>query len=227
MFRIYYLLLFLSFFLVANAQNDIVIKGTVYDINTQVPLELATVYFSNAKDSTVIEYANTDKNGVFKIATKKYDKPVFLKVNYMGYQPYTEEQSSLLESKDFGKLYLMQNTKELNEVVIKSEAPPIRVKKDTLEFNAASFKLRPDANLEVLLKQLPGFEVDSEGKITVNGKEVTQFLVNGKAFFDKDGAIALKNLPADIINKVQVSDYKTKKRNCPNKNPLRIIPASI
>ena len=211
MFRIYSLLLFLSFFLVANAQNDIVIKGTVYDINTQVPLELATVYFSNAKDSTVIEYANTDKNGVFKITTKKYDKPVFLKVNYMGYQPYTEEQSSLLESKDFGKLYLMQNTKELNEVVIKSEAPPIRVKKDTLEFNAASFKLRPDANLEVLLKQLPGFEVDSEGKITVNGKEVTQFLVNGKAFFDKDGAIALKNLPADIINKVQVSDYKTKK----------------
>ena len=211
MFRIYSLLLFLSFFLVANAQNDIVIKGTVYDINTQIPLELATVYFSNAKDSTVIEYANTDKNGVFKIATKKYDKPVFLKVNYMGYQPYTEEQSSLLESKDFGKLYLMQNTKELNEVVIKSEAPPIRVKKDTLEFNAASFKLRPDANLEVLLKQLPGFEVDSEGKITVNGKEVNQFLVNGKAFFDKDGAIALKNLPADIINKVQVSDYKTKK----------------
>ncbi len=211
MFRIYSLLLFLSFFLVANAQNDIVIKGTVYDINTQVPLELATVYFSNAKDSTVIEYANTDKNGVFKITTKKYDKPVFLKVNYMGYQPYTEEQSSLLESKDFGKLYLMQNTKELNEVVIKSEAPPIRVKKDTLEFNAASFKLRPDANLEVLLKQLPGFEVDSEGKITVNGKEVNQFLVNGKAFFDKDGAIALKNLPADIINKVQVSDYKTKK----------------
>lgn len=211
MFRIYSLLLFLSFFLVANAQNDIVIKGTVYDINTQIPLELATVYFSNAKDSTVIEYANTDKNGVFKITTKKYDKPVFLKVNYMGYQPYTEEQSSLLESKDFGKLYLMQNTKELNEVVIKSEAPPIRVKKDTLEFNAASFKLRPDANLEVLLKQLPGFEVDSEGKITVNGKEVNQFLVNGKAFFDKDGAIALKNLPADIINKVQVSDYKTKK----------------
>ncbi|MBP6759294.1 MAG: outer membrane beta-barrel protein, partial [Flavobacterium sp.] len=80
-----------------------------------------------------------------------------------------------------------------------------------LEFNAASFKVRPDANVEILLKQLPGFEVDSDGKITVNGKEVTQFLVNGKAFFDKDGAIALKNLPADIISKVQVSDLKTKK----------------
>lgn len=211
MSKIHSFLFLLLFIYSANAQNDIVVKGTVYDINTQVPLELATVYFSNVKDSTVIEYATTDKNGSFKINIKKYDKPVFMKVNYMGYQPYVEEQNALLESKDFGKLYLLQNTKELNEVVIKSEAPPVRVKKDTLEFNAASFKVRPDANLEVLLKQLPGFEVDSDGKITVNGKEVTQFLVNGKTFFDKDGAIALKNLPAEIINKVQVSDFKTKK----------------
>jgi hypothetical protein len=129
----------------------------------------------------------------------------------MGYQSYVEEQNGLFESKDFGKLYLLQNAKELNEVIIKTEAPPVRVKKDTLEFNASSFKVRPDANVEILLKQLPGFEVDSDGKITVNGKEVTQFLVNGKAFFDKDGAVALKNLPAEIISKVQVSDFKTKK----------------
>jgi hypothetical protein len=211
MHKIFFFVFSLFFFFSANAQNDIVIKGTVYDINTQIPLELATVYFSTAKDSTLLEYATTDKNGVFKISTKKYDKSVFLKVNYMGYQPYIEAQDGLLESKDFGKLYLLQNTNLLNEVVIKSEAPPIRVKKDTLEFNAASFKVRPDANVEILLKQLPGFEIDSNGKITVNGKDVTQFLVNGKAFFDKDGVIALKNLPADLISKVQVSDFKTKK----------------
>jgi hypothetical protein len=211
MTKIYSFLILFLFFYSANAQNEVVIKGTVYDINTQIPLELATVYFSNVKDSTVIEYANTDKNGVFKFSTKKYDKPVFLKVNYMGYQSYIEEQNGLLESKDFGKIYLMHNTNMLNEVIIKSDAPPIRIKKDTLEFNASSFKVRPDANVEILLKQLPGFEVDSDGKITVNGKEVTQFLVNGKTFFDKDGAIALKNLPAEIISKVQVSDYKTKK----------------
>lgn len=209
--KIYPFLFLLLLFFSANAQNEINIKGTVYDINTQVPLELATVYFSSVKDSTLLEYATTDKNGVFKINTKKYDKPVFLKINYLGYQPYVEEQNGLSESKDYGKLYLLQNTNLLNEVVIKTEAPPIRVKKDTLEFNAASFKVRPDANVETLLKQLPGFEIDSDGKITVNGKDVTQFLVNGKAFFDKDGAIALKNLPADLISKVQVSDFKTKK----------------
>lgn len=197
--------------LCANAQNSIVIKGSVYDINNQAPLELATVYFSNVKDSTVIEYTTTDKNGDFKITTKKYEKPVFLKVNNTGYQPYIEEQNGLLENKDFGKLYLLKNENVLNEVVVKSEAPPVKIKKDTLEFNASSFKVRPDANVELLLKQLPGVEVDSDGKVTVNGKEVTQFLVNGKAFFDKDGAILLKNMPADMINKVQVSDFKTKK----------------
>ncbi|KAF2333400.1 outer membrane beta-barrel protein [Flavobacterium nitrogenifigens] len=211
MTRIYSLLLFLAFVYSANAQNNIVIKGTVVDINSQLPLELATVYFTAVKDSTIIEYATTDKNGNFIINTKKYDKPVFLKVNYTGYQTYFEEQKALTESKDFGKLYLLENANVLNEVVIKSEAPPITIKKDTLEFNAGSYKVRPDGNVETLLKQLPGFDVDNTGKITVNGREVNQVLVNGKAFFDKDGAIAIKNLPADIIKKVQVSDFKTKK----------------
>ena len=210
MTKLYSILITFLLFYAVNAQNDIVVKGIVFDINTQIPLDLATVYFSNIKDSTVIEYTTTDKNGVFKISTKKYEKPLVLKVNHTGYQTYIEEQNGLLESKDFGKIYLLNSSNVLNEVVIKND-PPIRIKKDTLEFNAASFKVRPDANVEILLKQLPGFEIDSDGKITVNGKEVTQFLVNGKAFFDKDGAIALKNLPAEIISKIQVSDFKTKK----------------
>jgi hypothetical protein len=211
MLKFYSFLLFLLLCFSANAQEELILKGTVLDVTTQIPLESATVYFSTVKDSVVLEYATTDKNGLFKIMTKKFDKPVFLKVSYMGFQSYVEEQKEIAENKDFGKLYLLENVNALAGVVVKSEAPPIRVKKDTLEFNAPSFKIRPDANVETLLKQLPGFEVDNDGKITVNGKEVTQFLVNGKTFFDRDGAMALKNLPAEIINKVQVSDFKTKK----------------
>ena len=211
MAKIFSYILFFLFCFSASAQNDIVIKGIVVDITTQLPLEMATVYFSTVKDSTVIEYATTDKNGAFRIVTKKMDKPVFLKVNYMGYQPLVEEQKGLLESKDFGKLYLLESVNALDNVVIKSEAPPITIKKDTLEFNASSYKVRPDANVEALLKQLPGVDVDNDGKVTVNGREVSQFLINGKTFFDRDGAMILKNLPADIIKKVQVSDFKTKK----------------
>ncbi|WP_343696958.1 outer membrane beta-barrel protein [Flavobacterium sp.] len=212
MTRIYsFLSFFFLFLLSANAQNDITLLGTIVDVNTQLPLEMATVYFTTVKDSTVIEYATTDKNGAFRMDIKKYEKPVFLKVSYMGYQTYFEEYKALTESKDFGKIYLLENVNALNDVVIKSEAAPITIKKDTLEFNAASYKVRPDSNVETLLKQLPGFDVDNDGKITVNGREVNQVLVNGKTFFDKDGAIAIKNLPADIIKKIQVSDFKTKK----------------
>ncbi|MGQ7946621.1 outer membrane beta-barrel protein [Flavobacterium sp. WC2509] len=211
MFKFYFSLFFLLLLSTVSAQNAIVLKGTVVDVNTQKPIESATVYFSSVKDSTVVEYTTTDKNGDFKLSTKKYENPVFLKVNYMGYKTYVAQQKGLLESKDFGKLSLAEITNTLDEVVIKSEAPPIRIKKDTIEFNASSFKVRPDATVEVLLKQLPGVEVDTDGNVTVNGKAVSQFLVNGKSFFGKDGAILLKNMPADMINKVQVSDLKSKK----------------
>lgn len=211
MIKIYLILFFSLLFNLVIAQNEIILIGKVYDVNSKVPLEYATVYFSTVKDSTILEYTNTDKEGAFKINTKKIDQPIFLKVSFVGYPTFTQELKSLLKDEDFGKLYLAQNVNTLNEIVIKSEAPPIRVKKDTLEFNAKSFKTRPDASVELLLKQLPGFEVDNNSKITVNGKEVTQFLVNGKPFFNRDGLIALKNLPADVISKIQVSDFKTKK----------------
>jgi hypothetical protein len=202
---------FLFFFFISNAQNNITIEGKILSEKTKIPIESATVYLTSVKDSTVIDYTISDKNGTFKFISKKINSPVYLKISNIGYQNFLQEFKEIQKSINLGKLNLLESENLLKEVVIISQAPPIRVKKDTLEFNASSFKVRPDANVEILLKQMPGFEVDNDGKITVNGKEVTQFLINGKAFFDKDGAIALKNLPADLISKVQVSDFKTKK----------------
>ena len=205
--KFYVLLVFFCFVFSAQSQQ-ITIKGKVIDKTTALPLESATVYLSAVSDSTVIDYTITDKNGGFSISTKKIQKPVFLKVSYIGYRNFIEEQKSILENKDFGILKIAENDNTLNEVVVKSEAPPIRIKKDTLEFNASSFKVRPDSNVETLLKQLPGVDIDADGKITVNGKEVKQVLVNGKPFFDADGKIALQNLPSDIINKVLGDRFK-------------------
>lgn len=202
-------LLFFGFY--SFGQNNITIKGKILDKKSQLPLESATVYLTSVKDSTVIDYTISDKNGFFKLDTKKITKPLFLKISYLGYQTFKKEVATIIENKDFGVLQLLENENTLSEVVIKSEAPPIRIKKDTLEFNASSFKVRPDANVETLLKQLPGVEIDADGKVSVNGKEVNQVLVNGKPFFDKDGKIALQSLPSDIIKKVQITDTKTKK----------------
>ena len=192
------------------AQNTITLKGKIIEDTSKLPLESATIYITSVKDSTIVDYTISDKNGNFSLSTKKFTEPVYFKISFIGFQEYVQKIELLTNSKDFGVIKILDQPNDLNEVVIKGQAPPVRIKQDTLEFNASSFKVRPDSNVEALLKQLPGVEVSSDGKITVNGKEVNNILVNGKPFFGKDGKVATQNLPAEIIEKVQVSDTKTK-----------------
>ncbi|MDN3676307.1 outer membrane beta-barrel protein [Flavobacterium paronense] len=200
--------IFISTF--AFAQKTVSLKGKVVDETTKLPIESATVYLTAVKDSSVVDYTITNKLGNFDFKSKKINQPIFLKVSYISYQETKIQLPSIAEDKDFGTIAMKEFVNSLDEVVVKSEIPPIRIKKDTLEFNAASFKVGADANVEALLKQLPGVEISPDGKITVNGKEVNNILVNGKPFFGKDGKIATQNLPAEIIDKVQVVDTKTK-----------------
>lgn len=208
--KTFYLLCALFFSSFLFSQNTFTIKGKVVDPTTKLPIESATVYLTSVKDSSVVDYTITNKLGNFAIKVKKSDKALNLKVSFISYQDFVENVTGLTADKDFGTIELKEASNLLNEVVVKSEIPPIRIKKDTLEFNASSFKVGADANVEALLKQLPGVEITPEGKITVNGKEVNNILVNGKPFFGKDGKIATQNLPAEIIEKVQVVDTKTK-----------------
>lgn len=202
--------LFLLCYTINYSQNTIALNGKIIDEKTSLPLESATIYLKNVSDAAVLDYTISDKNGNFVLKMKKSENPVVFIVSYIGYTDYSEQLPDLKQDKNFKFVKLSENVSTLDEVVVKSEAPPIRIKKDTLEFNASSFKVRPDANVEALLKQLPGVEIDEEGQITVNGKTVNNILVNGKPFFGKDGKIATQNLPADIIDKVQVTDTKTK-----------------
>lgn len=190
--------------------QTITLKGSVTDPDN-LPLESATVYLSSIKDSTLVEYTITDSKGNWVIKTRATTDELYLKVSFVGFANYQKKVGAINADTDFGTTKMSEKGTDLKEVVIEGEVPPIRVKQDTLEFDAASFKVRPDANVQSLLKQLPGVDIDETGKITVNGKEVNQILVNGKPFFDKDGKIALQNLPAEIIKKVQVSDTKTKR----------------
>ena len=209
--KIYFLLVFLCFSTISFSQNIFSISGKLIDGNSKLPLESATIYFSKVSDSTVVDYTISDKNGNFNFKIKGLEYPVNLRVSYNGYLDYKKKFTSIVKDSDLGVISLNENVSSLNEVIVKSEIPPISVKTDTLEFNASSFKVSPDANVEALLKQLPGVEIDTDGKITVNGKEVNNILVNGKPFFGKDGKIVTQNLPAEMIDKVQVTDTKTKK----------------
>ncbi len=191
-----------------KSSNNYFIKGTLKDSLTATNLEAATVYLEAIKDSTLITYTITNSKGVFELEGQSFIKKARLNISYVGYAPYTKEVDLSQSPIDLGEIGLGNDVSSLDEVFIKSRAP-VTVKKDTLEFNVSSFKTKKDANIEDLLKELPGVEVDDDGTIRVNGKEVNKILVNGKPFFGNDPTITTRNLTKEIIEKIQVTDTKT------------------
>ena len=190
------------------SQTKFKISGTLISEQDSTALESATVYLETPKDSTLVTYTITDKEGRFTLEDKVYVDKLKLIISLVGFENMTRDINLDKETINLGRIK-MSEANMLDEVVIKSRAP-ITVKKDTLEFNVASFKTKKDANVEDLLKELPGVEVDDEGKILVNGKEVNKILVNGKPFFGDDPTITTRNLTKEIIEKVQITDTKTK-----------------
>jgi len=185
------------------------IEGKLLD-NQQNPLQSATVYAEKTKDSSLIEYTITEADGKFILEGNASAKKAILSITYNGFKTITKRLDfSEKTNYNFGTLTMQPAANALDEVTITGRSAPVTVKTDTLEFNAASFKTRDDAKLEDVLKELPGVTVDTDGNITVNGKTVSSIKINGKEFFGDDPKIALKNLPKELINKIQVVDDKT------------------
>ena len=195
------------------------VAGTLLDsANQKLTLNYATVSIYKGSDTVLTNYKLSDDKGVFKISNLDLGVKYKVVVNAWMYNVYRKEITLTSASPDLnlGKLLLTEKTNDLKEVVIQSERPPIIVRKDTIEFNAESFKTLPTAVVEDLLKKLPGVAVASDGSIQVNGKSVSKILVDGKEFFGGDQQIATKNLPANIIDKIQVADDPEAKRRDPD-----------
>ncbi|NJY61842.1 TonB-dependent receptor [Salinimicrobium sp. CDJ15-81-2] len=186
------------------------ISGKVVDADTQLPLESATLFVEKVQDSSLVSYTISNQDGNFIIEGSGKMDTLRLVSTFNGYATLSRLVSLDQRKLDLGRLEMEVANNILGEVTVVSERAPVTVKKDTLEFNAASFNTRQDANLEEVMKKLPGVEVDAQGNITVNGKPVSRILVNGKEFFGNDPKIATKNLPKEIIDKIQVVDTKTK-----------------
>jgi len=198
----------LSISLSFSQTKDFKISGKLVAAEDQFPMEAATVFVQRVKDSSLVTYTISDKEGQFMLEGKTADADLNLFVSYIGYKTHFQQVQMDKVEQDIGIISL-KISNALDEVVLKSVAP-VTIKKDTLEFNVKSFKTKKDANVEDLLKELPGVEIDEEGKIKVNGKEVNKILVNGKPFFGNDPSITTKNLTKDIIEKIQIVDTKTK-----------------
>lgn len=205
--KIFFLLLAFSFCLNGFAQKNGVVKGVVFDTTTKQPVSNATITLMQKKDSSLISFTMTDNNGRFEIngiQNGEY-RMLLTHVNYHNSNQVfkiDDEHKSI----DLGNVVMNDLSKVLSEVTIKSEAPPVTLVGDTIQYNAGSFKTQPNANVEDLLKRLPGVKVDKDGTVKAQGEKVQKVLVDGKEFFGNDPKIATKNLPADAIDKVQVYD---------------------
>jgi len=200
------LLLSLLITQISYAQTYYGLNGRVVD-EAGTTLVGATVLLLNMPDSTMEEYALTNEKGIFKITAPK-SKDYLIQVSYMGYEDHSQ-LLSLNEKMALGDIVLKEKTELLNAVEVTEERIPIRMKGDTLEYAADAFETKEHDNVENLLKQLPGVQVDRDGSVKAQGEAVDRILVDGKEFFGDNPEIAMKNLPADAVDKVQVYDRKS------------------
>lgn len=204
------LLLFMWVVICTTSFSQATLKGKLTDSAAKTPLGLATVTVFKAFDTAIITYRLSNPEGDFKIPGLPFDVKCRVVVSYSGYMGYRKEFTVRSDQPvlDLGTVYMSPASVAMQEVVIYAERPPVVIKKDTVEFNASAFKTLPNALVEDLLKKLPGVQVDKDGNIMVNGKPVNRILVDGKTFFGDDPKMASRNLPSQVIDKVQVTDDK-------------------
>lgn len=182
------------------------VKGSVADTSGEA-LVSASVRLLNAKDSTALKGAVSDADGRYTIKDVAAGRYI-LEVSYVGFEPQYK-RLRVTANTDAGTTTLSENSIMLRETVVTGIKTPITVKEDTVEFNADTYKTQPNAVVEDLLKRLPGVEVGTDGSITANGQTVSKILIDGKEFFSDDPTVASRNLPVNMVDKLQVVQRKS------------------
>jgi hypothetical protein len=191
----------------AMAQSS-TISGKITDTAEKKNLTGASVLLLRKSDSILVKHVRADASGAFRL--NKIDTGHYLLLaTYPAYADYVDE----LEVKDSAGIVLppisMELKSKLLEAVVVNGKGAMRIKGDTVEFNADSFRTQQGATVEELLKKLPGIQVDHNGKITAQGETVKKVLVDGEEFFGDDPTLVTQNLRADMVDKVQVYDKKS------------------
>ena len=191
-----------------NANTNV--KLTLKDSKSSKPVSWASVYLIPAGDTTITHFALSDDKGdvvLKEVPVGKYE----LNAEIIGYNPHKKVYTikAHWDAYDLGVIRMEENAEYLEASTVSAIGNPVVVKKDTIEFNASSFRVGENAMLEDLLKKMPGMEVGEDGTVTLNGEKIDKITVGGKTFFFNDPTAALKNLPAKIVDKIKVVD-KTK-----------------
>lgn len=209
-FSVGLVLLLLSTFSIFAQNKVITVSGRVVESDSKEPAAQATVQLLSLPDSAYAAGIASNNQGWFTLPKVKAGK-YLLKVSYIGfltkYVPL--HLYANMTEKRVGTIALESDAVMLKEAVITAEAPQVTVKEDTLEYNSSAYRTPEGAMLEELVKKLPGAEIDDEGNVKINGKEVKKIMVDGKEFFGGDVKTGLKNLPVNMIDKLKTYDKKS------------------
>jgi hypothetical protein len=195
-------LLFLLAVGIEGFSQKVKIQGKIADSTTKEALVGATITFSKFRDTAKKFYATTDINGIFRIELNKGGFK--MQVRYVGYNSIITPLRAR-ESGSIGIVYLAEVAYKVKGAEIVKRIPPVVINGDTTQYNADAFKTNPDANAEDLVTKMPGISVEN-GTVQAEGEDVKKVLVDGKEFFGDDPKLALKTLPAEMVDKVQVFD---------------------
>lgn len=204
------LLLLCTFSIFAQNNKVITVSGRVVESDSKEPAAQATVQLLALPDSAFAAGIGSNNQGWFTLPKVKAGK-YLLKISYIGFHTkfVPLQLATNAPDKKMGTIQLDPDAVMLSEAVITAEAPPVTIKADTTEYSAAAYPVPEGSMLEELVKKIPGAEVSSDGKITLNGKEIKKIMVDGKEFFSDDPKVSMKNLPANIIEKVKAYDKKS------------------
>ena len=185
------------------------VQGRLLDVESGEPLVGANVALLKP-DSTLLTGIQSAEDGTFNIQ-KVHTGSMILKVTYVGYKTFTRNITISKKSEVYqaGSIVMSPDKIMLAGAVVEGQVPEVEVKDDTVQFNAAAFRVPEGSMLEELIKKFPGAEVGSDGSIKINGKTISRIMVDGKEFFGNDRNMAMKNLPTEIVDKVKMYDRKS------------------
>ena len=204
--QLYFLIFLLFVGLSADAQYQL--KGVATDTLNFQPLYMASVVLVRASDSVIAAHARADDKGAFSFSVKNKGK-YLLRISFPGFAEYVDVVDLKKDVTDLGTLPLISKEHLLKEFVLTQQYAAIKIKGDTTEYMADSFKVKDNASVEDLLKRLPGIQVDKNGQITAQGEVVQKILVDGEEFFSDDPKVVTQGLQANAVQKVQVFDKKS------------------
>ncbi|MDI3318480.1 TonB-dependent receptor [Pinibacter soli] len=190
--------------IITNAQS-ITVKGRIVEDTAKKAVPNANVELTQG--TAVKRGAVTDNKGSFLIQNVEPGKYI-LKISRINYKSFQKNIEVTNTDIDLSDITVVREAKSLSEVVVTAKTPPSQQKNDTTEFNSKAFKVNPDATAEDLIQKMPTITVQN-GQVQAQGENVQKVLVDGKPFFGDDATSALRNLPAEIIDKIQVYDQKS------------------